>query len=135
MLPWTLNLVVASVRRPFDLPGESQHEAGDDSNAAQELPPVELLSEPERGDDHAEDGLGEDREGSHVDRAFPDNEEPDAVADGGADDCQPKQQAPGLQRKRFCGSQRRRPVNQQVRRRTGLQGYGQHLHRARPHHD
>ena len=87
---------VSPVHGPLDLPGEPQHQAGDDGDAAQKLPPMELLDEPHCGDSHAKHGLGEDGERGDVDRAFADDDEPYAVADGSTDDRQREQQAPGL---------------------------------------
>jgi hypothetical protein len=52
---------ICGVGRPLDLPGKPQHQAGDDGEAAQELPPMQFLTDPKHGDGHPENRLGEDR--------------------------------------------------------------------------
>src|ERR1035441_7479194 len=52
------------VGRPLDLPGKTQHQAGDNGEAAQELPPMQFLTDPKRCDGHPDDRLGEGREQS-----------------------------------------------------------------------
>ena len=76
-----------------------------------------------------------DPHGEYATLKFPNDDKPDAVADGSADDRQPKQEAPGLRWQRLRNPERAPPVNQQVDGRAGQERQGQHLDRTRTRHD
>ena len=86
------------------------------------------FADPDGSDQDAEDRLREDGQSGNVHRAFPDDDEPEAVPDDCADNRQGKQKGPGCKRQLTRDKQRFGAIDDQIKRGANQQAQTQSLH-------
>src|SRR6185369_15457675 len=75
------NVICSAPNASPNLPGQTQHQPGDNRHTPPKLSPVQFLAQPDRRDQNPKDCLRENRQRRQIHRALADDNEPHAIAD------------------------------------------------------